>query len=123
MEFDECFRKESDFTGPNFTWATSTTYTAGVYLRHNGVTYACKADHTSGPASEPGAGTSSSTYWNTFTSENAADVLDGYVTAGTNFEIAGFVWWQGHKDGGEAGTGLAGVAAKRYETNLVDFDQ
>ena len=29
------------------------------------------------------------------------------------FEIAGFVWWQGHKDGGDE------VTAKRYEQNLV----
>ena len=33
--------------------------------------------------------------------------------AGRGFEIAGFVWWQGHKDQGNA------VHAKRYEQNLV----
>ena len=39
--------------------------------------------------------------------------------AGRGYEIAGFGWWQGHKDGGEQGTGTAGLAARRYEQNLV----
>ncbi|MFU8848082.1 MAG: PA14 domain-containing protein [Opitutales bacterium] len=39
--------------------------------------------------------------------------------AGRGYEIAGFAWWQGHKDGGEQGTGSAGLAAQRYEQNLV----
>ncbi|MFZ9937751.1 MAG: PA14 domain-containing protein [Luteolibacter sp.] len=38
---------------------------------------------------------------------------------GRGYEIAGFGWWQGHKDGGEQGTGSAGLAATRYEQNLV----
>jgi alpha-galactosidase len=38
---------------------------------------------------------------------------------GRGYEIAGFGWWQGHKDGGEQGTGVAGLAATRYERNLV----
>lgn len=38
---------------------------------------------------------------------------------GRGYEIAGFGWWQGHKDGGEQGTGSAGLAATRYEGNLV----
>lgn len=33
---------------------------------------------------------------------------------GRGYEIAGFVWWQGHKDGGEP-------YASRYEQNLVHF--
>jgi hypothetical protein len=33
---------------------------------------------------------------------------------GRGYEIAGFVWWQGHKDGGEP-------YASRYEKNLVHF--
>jgi alpha-galactosidase len=39
--------------------------------------------------------------------------------AGRGYEIAGFVWWQGHKDGGEQAIGSAGLAAQRYEQNLV----
>lgn len=38
---------------------------------------------------------------------------------GRGYEIAGFGWWQGHKDGGEQGKGPAGLAATRYEQNLA----
>lgn len=42
---------------------------------------------------------------------------------GRGYEIAGFGWWQGHKDGGEQGKGPAGVHALRYEKNLVHLIQ
>jgi len=47
----------------------------------------------------------------------AHEVLDNFDTQfphwkGRGYEIAGFVWWQGHKDGGEP-------YASRYEQNLV----
>jgi len=38
---------------------------------------------------------------------------------GRGYEIAGFGWWQGHKDGGEQGKGKAGAHAVRYEHNLA----
>ena len=38
---------------------------------------------------------------------------------GRGYEIAGFGWWQGHKDGGEQGSGKAGAHALRYERNLA----
>jgi alpha-galactosidase len=38
---------------------------------------------------------------------------------GRGYEIAGFGWWQGHKDGGEQGKGNATVHAIRYEQNLA----
>jgi alpha-galactosidase len=38
---------------------------------------------------------------------------------GRGYEIAGFGWWQGHKDGGEQGKGSAGAHAARYEQNLA----
>jgi hypothetical protein len=38
---------------------------------------------------------------------------------GRGYEIAGFGWWQGHKDGGEQGKGGAGVNAAHYEKNLA----
>ena len=41
--------------------------------------------------------------------------------AGRGYEIAGFGWWQGHKDGGESGTGEANPYAQRYEHNLVNL--
>jgi Bacterial Ig-like domain len=61
---------------------------------------------------------------------NVVDILDAWTAeyggagkpfAGRDFEIAGFVWWQGHKDGGEAGTDTASVYATRYEANLVQL--
>jgi len=50
----------------------------------------------------------------------ARGVLDNFETefpqwADRGYEIAGFVWWQGHKDG------LNPVYAQRYEQNLVNF--
>jgi len=42
---------------------------------------------------------------------------------GRDYEIAGFVWWQGHKDGGESGTGSPTVHAMKYEENLVRLIQ
>jgi len=49
------------------------------------------------------------------------EVLDNFDTEfpqyqHQGYEIAGFVWWQGHKDGGEP-------YASRYERNLVHFIQ
>jgi alpha-galactosidase len=38
---------------------------------------------------------------------------------GRGYEITGFGWWQGHKDGGEQGKGNATVHAIRYEQNLA----
>jgi hypothetical protein len=48
----------------------------------------------------------------------AHNVLDNFDSEfpqwkGRGYEIAGFVWWQGHKDQGDS------VSAGRYETNLV----
>ncbi|MHC4743277.1 MAG: hypothetical protein ACYS8Z_15285, partial [Planctomycetota bacterium] len=50
---------------------------------------------------------------------NVVDILDNFATeypeyAAQGFEIAGFVWWQGHKDQGEP-------YASRYELNMVNF--
>jgi len=39
--------------------------------------------------------------------------------ADRGYEIAGFGWWQGHKDGGQQGDGKAGPLATRYEHNLA----
>lgn len=43
--------------------------------------------------------------------------------AGRGYEIAGFGWWQGHKDGGEDGSGKPTVHAMRYEQNLARLIQ
>ena len=41
--------------------------------------------------------------------------LDKYYPGATKYEIAGFFFWQGEKDGGNA------VHAAHYEQNLVNF--
>jgi len=51
--------------------------------------------------------------------ENVADVLDNFASqypqyAAQGFEIAGYGWWQGHKDQGEP-------HASRYELNMTNF--
>ncbi len=94
-------------------WETGTTPTAAAWCA--GLQYdQCfldEADMTSLALANGAAGT------------NVVDILDNFASeypeyATQGFEIAGFVWWQGHKDGGEQGSGVAGLAAKRYEQNL-----
>jgi alpha-galactosidase len=51
--------------------------------------------------------------------ENVVDVLDNFATqypqyASQGFEIAGYAWWQGHKDQSD-------VHAPRYEQNMRNF--
>ena len=50
---------------------------------------------------------------------HVVDVLDNFATeypdyAAQGFEIAGYVWWQGHKDQSDP-------HADRYEQNMVNF--
>ena len=118
-QYDDYFLAESDM-GPT-GWADATDYPHRCQVRNNGVVYICKENmaHTSSAASEPGIGAQSSTYWNVYSVFNATDVLDNFDTkfpqwAAQGFEIAGFVWWQGHKDQGEP-------HASRYEFNLVNL--
>jgi hypothetical protein len=104
-------------------WADATTYPKDCQVRHNGVVYISNVEHTSSVANQPGTGTE----WNVYNvpgDGNVTDILDNWATeypqwSAQGFEIAGFVWWQGHKDGGEQGTGTAGLAATTYEQNLV----
>jgi alpha-galactosidase len=54
----------------------------------------------------------------------AKEVLANFDTKypqwkGRGYEIAGFGWWQGHKDGGEQGKEAANPNAARYEKNLA----
>ncbi len=116
-QYDDFFLAESDM-GPT-GWADATDYPNGCQVRHNGVVYISKAAHTSSAASEPGIGAQSSTYWNVYSIFNVTDVLDNFASefpqwAAQGYEIAGFVWWQGHKDQSEP-------HASRYEFNMVNF--
>jgi len=119
-QYDDYFLDESDM-GPNMTWSDGTAYPNGCQLRHNGVLYISKSAHTASADSEPGIGAQWSTYWDVYSvpGGNVVDVLDNFDTkfpqwAAQGFEIAGFVWWQGHKDQNEP-------HASRYEFNLVNF--
>lgn len=116
-QYDDYFLAENDM-GPT-GWADATDYPANCQVQHNGVTYISKSAHTSASASEPGVGPDWGTYWNTYSIFNVTDILDNFATeypewAGQGFEVAGFAWWQGHKDQGEPYAG-------RYEANLVNF--
>jgi hypothetical protein len=117
------FVDEADM-GPNLTWSDGATYPDNCFLRHQGVGYRATAAHTADAASEPGVGANWTDFWELRTETNVTDVLDNFATeypewASQGFEIAGFVWWQGHKDGGQDGTGSANAYATRYEQNLV----
>jgi len=101
-------------------WADATAYPANCQVRHNGVVYISKTAHTSSAASEPGVGAQSSTYWNIYSIFNVTDILDNFAAnfpqwADQGYEIAGFGWWQGHKDQYDASY------ADRYEFNLENF--
>jgi hypothetical protein len=117
-QYDDYFLAESDM-GPT-GWADATDYPQNCQVRHNGVVYTSKVAHTSSAASEPGIGAQSSTYWNVYSVFNVTDILDNFSSeypeyADQGFEIAGFGWWQGHKDQYDASY------ADRYEFNLVNF--
>ena len=118
-QYDDYFLDESDM-GPT-DWADATYYFRDkIQVRHNGVVYISKSEHTSSAASEPGVGPQSSTYWNVYSVFNVTDILDNFASeypeyAAQGFEIAGFGWWQGHKDQYDASY------ADRYEFNLENF--
>ena len=116
-QYDDFFLDESDM-GPK-DWAAGIEYVKNCQVRSTGVVYNSKSDHTSTAASEPGIGAESSTYWTLHSITNVVDVLDNFATqypeyAAQGFEIAGFGWWQGHKDQSEP-------HASNYEFNLVNF--
>ena len=120
-QYDDFFRAESDF-GPG-GWTAGIAYVAsgalGSQVVHNGVGYVCKAAHTSNAATEPGVGAQWASFWNVYSITNVVDVLDNFAAqypqwASQGFEIAGFVWWQGHKDQGQP-------SATRYESGMVNL--
>jgi len=116
-QYDDFFLDESDMGSPG--WADATDYPGNCQVRNNGVTYISKSAHTSSAASEPGIGARSSTYWDLYSVYNVTDVLDNFGTkfpqwAAQGFEIAGYGWWQGHKDQSEP-------HASNYESNLVNL--
>ena len=99
-------------------------------LRHNGVLYIARpsAPHRRTPVpSEPGVGAQlghllEPVFHLQRGRRPRQRLLQNLPTAGNNlngrsFEIAGFCWWQGHKDQ----DGTDNVYATRYEQNLVNL--
>jgi hypothetical protein len=123
-QYDDCFLDETDMGPP--AWANDTSYPNGSQVRHGGVAYTATSEHDSSQSTEPSAGADWNKHWAVHSVFNVTDILDNFAGeypqwADQGFEIAGYVWWQGHKDGGEQGTGTAGIAAARYEENLVNL--
>jgi hypothetical protein len=121
--YDTFFLDEADM-GPKLTWKPGQVYPRRCFIQYQGASYRNKDEHTSSAASEPGVGPDWKKHWDLRVETNVTDILDNFATeypqwAEQGFEIAGFVWWQGHWDGGESGTGPAGPHSKRYEKNLV----
>jgi autotransporter-associated beta strand protein len=117
-QYDDFFLHESHM-GPVQTWTSGIAFPDGCQLRHNGVLYISKSAHTSAATSQPGVGATWTTFWDVYAVTNVVNILDNFATqypqwAAQGFEIAGFVWWQGHKDQGEP-------AATHYEANLVSL--
>jgi autotransporter-associated beta strand protein len=119
-QYDDYFLNESDMGAR--PWVSGTAYPSGCQIMNNGVPYVSTAAHTAAAATQPGVGANWATCWSPYSITNVVDVLDNWITeyggtgkpfAGRDFEIAGFVWWQGEKDGGDMGHAI------RYEQNLV----
>ncbi len=118
-QYDDFFLAENDM-GPTIGWTNGVVYPSGCQLRHNGVTYISRTNHTASAVTEPGTGGTSTNFWNIYSVFNVTDVLDNFAThypqwAAQGFEIAGFAWFQGHWDSQSA------LYASRYETNLVNL--
>ena len=116
--FDKFFKDEADM-GPNITWEVGKHYHRdGLHVKHNDAVYQTRMGHTAAEESEPGVGADWQDYWTVYNRFNVVDVLDHFATeypqwADQGFEIAGFAWWQGHWDQGNARN------AERYEERLV----
>ena len=122
-QYDDCFRAESAMG--MISWATGTVYAKDMLIKHNGAAYQCTVAHTGDATTEPGVGGGWTTNWKLYTITNTSDILDfttgklkNLPTGGNNlngrgFQIAGFCWWQGHKDHTDA------IYAPRYEQHLV----
>ncbi len=119
-QYDDFFLAEADMR-PGLTWTSGIAYPNGCQMRHNGVLYSCKVDHTSAAASQPGIGAQWATNWSVYSVSNVTDILDNFATqypawAAQGFEIAGFAWWQGYNDQSEP-------AASKYEARLASLIQ
>lgn len=112
-QYDDYFLDEDDM-GPT-AWVAGANYPKNCQVTHNSVTYISTVEHTSAAGSAPGVGAE----WTPYSIFNVVDILDNFSSeypeyAAQGFEIAGYVWWQGHKDQGEP-------HASNYENNMVNM--
>ena len=112
-QYDDYFLHEDDM-GPT-AWAAGVDYPDNCQVKHNGVTYKSNTEHLSNAGNAPGVGSE----WDVYSIFNVVDILDDFANeypeyAAQGFEIAGYVWWQGHKDQGEP-------HASNYESNMVNL--
>jgi hypothetical protein len=123
-QYDDFFLNEPDM-GMRM-WMSGIAYPNSCQVMHNGLAYISRSAHTSGPENAPqvdGDGKPvQSTQWNPYSVTNVVDILDNWTNeyaapnkpfTGQDFEIAGFVWWQGDRDRNNM------AHATRYEQNLV----
>ncbi len=123
-QYDDYFLHEDDMGVVD--WQAGLLYPRNGQTRNGGKTYISLSEHTSAADTQPGVGTNWASVWREHTIFNVVDVLDNFASeypqwAAQGFEIAGFAWWQGHKDGGEQGSGAAGIGALKYQENLENL--
>ncbi len=115
--FDKFFLDPADW-GTQLSWEEGKRFGRRWFVKHDGAVYRSPRDpseHVASADTEPG--TDGGDFWTEENPVNVAHVLDHFAEeypqwADQGFEIAGFVWWQGHRDSGSR-------EAERYEENLV----
>jgi alpha-galactosidase len=115
-QYDDSFLDEEDMGAR--VWASGLAYVTGSQVKHGGITYSSKNNHTSSAANAPVPGGNSN--WAVYSVFNVCDILDNFATeypqwASRGFEIGGFGWFHGWNDGQSSETEYA----VRYEQNLV----
>lgn len=115
-QYDDSFLHENDIGAK--AWASGLAYVTGSQVKHNGVTYSSKTNHTSSASNAPVP--AGNTNWAVYSVFNVCDILDNFAAeypqwANRGFEIGGFGWFQGWNDGQSSETEYA----VRYEQNLV----
>ena len=119
-QYDDCFRSAANTVTSPPLWQDGVAYAANATVVHKGFYWICTTAHTSTAATEPDTGATWATRWRMY--ENAHSVLAKFSTlypqwAAQGYEIAGFCWWQGHKDQ----DGTNNPYATKYQDNLVQL--
>jgi alpha-galactosidase len=117
-QYDDCLRSAANTVTSPPAWQDAVSYAKDATVVHKGFYWICTTAHTSASDTEPDTGASWTTRWKMY--ENAYSVLAKFDTlypqwAAQGYEIAGFCWWQGHKDQ----DGTNNPYATEYQNNLV----